>query len=1040
MLLLWAATLWRVQHSITANFERMADEEFAGARRSVDALQAERLKQMRQACSLVMNIPELRALIAEVSSEISAANVESLNERLDGLSAMVGVDLVCVLDDNGALIAQNRNSPWTTLEQLQRFFSQSPQATAMVRETLDPRPDSDATAIGAQGLWVDRGHLFQVVAMPLIFDDGSEGAAPSRDGALIMAGTITDQLTRELGKGHNCQITFLADGRVLASTLATPVRQQLEHGGIPNLAIHGQAFEIDLGLTPYRSWLEPLKDPSSKQPVGEILVQMSHEELQSTQRRMSRLMLGILGTGLLAAALASYLLSGAMTRPIGELVQGVRRVADGDLELSLSVKRRDELGTLAGAFNDMVSQLRTRHELQRLVEESQAASRAKSQFLANMSHEIRTPLNGVVGLTQLLLTTTLDERQRRYTELVQSSARVLTTLINDVLDFSKIEAGKLELESIPFSPVAVVEEVLELLAPKAHAKNIELIGDAGTDIPTLVRGDPNRTRQILLNLLSNAVKFTDRGHVILRARCDCTPSDSTTIRFEVTDTGIGIPKERQGQLFQSFSQVDASTTRKHGGTGLGLAISKQLAELMCGTIGVESESGRGSTFWFTANFLPEDASPGAMREPPPHSIRSAIVAESNMQAADVARHRLTDLGITATIAHDANELINRIREIERDSLGAESHVVLVSEELIASRQEQWRAFIAQPAASHPKLVLIAKSDLNLDAGSLCHQGISGYILKPVTSSKLTALLWTLTQRPGQRQSPMGQSVQAQSLDSIRATRGAHILLAEDNQVNQIVVVDMLANAGYRCEVVSDGAAAVNSVSKGAAYDLILMDCQMPNMDGFEATRRIRQQELARGAKRHVPIIALTASAISGDKQKCLDAGMDGYCTKPIAANALISMIESYLNQRSTHAHEAESVPQEIAEQSPALIDYEALLHRCGGKVELVKQVLSVFAANMTECSGSITASLQRQDSVSAAKLAHSLKGAAGMAGASALHQAAADLESRCRANQLDSIEQCLDKCREEIDRCLKFVEDVVGQESNHAPPTRSSME
>ena len=277
----------------------------------------------------------------------------------------------------------------------------------------------------------------------------------------------------------------------------------------------------------------------------------------------------------------------------------MKAVAAGNLDLVLPAKQRDELGELSGAFNDMVCQLRARRELQLLVDQSQAANKAKSQFLANMSHEIRTPLHGVIGMANLLLSSGLDERQRHYAELVKSSTEVLTTLINDILDFSKIEAGKLELESAEFDVRTVLEDVVELLAQKAFGKGVEMACQVGSDVPIMARGDANRLRQILMNLIGNAVKFTERGEIIVRASLAGVKDGGALVRFAVADTGPGIPADRLERLFKSFSQVDASTTRRYGGTGLGLAISKQLAELMGGEVGVESGLGKGSVFWFT---------------------------------------------------------------------------------------------------------------------------------------------------------------------------------------------------------------------------------------------------------------------------------------------------------------------------------------------------------------------------------------------------------------------------------------------------------
>ena len=1039
-LVLWMATLWPVQRIIASNFDRVADEGFAGTRRSLEAVQAERLKQMHQACWLVMNIPELRALIAEESSELSSINLKNLTERLDGLSELVGVDLVCVLDNRGTLIAQNHGSPWSTVDELSNFLTHSPAANALVHDVFAPTRENSQN-VGSkrtQGLWADHRQLYQVVGVPLVFGSSGDSAPPESDGALIMASTITDALTTELGKGHNCQITFIADGSVVASTLGPPLRGELEAHYDPSDWKIGEAFETSLGGTAYRSWIEPLQDPSSRLTVGAMMVQISLAELQSTQSRISRMMFIILGSGLLAVALASYLLSGAVTRPVAELAEGVRKVAGGDLDLALSANQRDEIGELGGAFNDMVRQLRSRHELQRQVEESQAASRAKSQFLANMSHEIRTPLNGVVGLTQLLLTTPLDERQRRYADLVKSSADVLTTLINDVLDFSKIEAGQMELESIPFSPHAVVEEVVELLASKASRKGLEIACDVGAELPSAVRGDLNRTRQILINLVGNAVKFTETGAVVACARLESAADNQVVIRFWITDTGVGIPPDRRDRLFKSFSQIDTSTTRKHGGTGLGLAICKQLSELMGGSIGVESELGRGSTFWFTARFQQESDGAQVSETPRVQRPLRVIVVEPQSRTRDIIKRRLDECGVAVTTVADPAFFQTALREAA--SASAPFDVALIADHLPGCSGLQLGSTARSlPSLGKLRMILLVTSEHDLEPSTLPAAGFSGYLTKPVMRAKLKQAVLS------DAESPARTSANAPS--SAPPARSARILLAEDNEVNQLVVVDMLAAAGYRCDVVADGLSAVKAVEGPEHYDLILMDCQMPQMDGFEATRLIRQKQgdpASDGSRRRVPIIALTASAVQGDQQRCMEAGMDAYCTKPIDAPRLIEVIESHLEAnargaRSNESKRADGAPQNDSAQprdDTAPVNYATLLQRCGGKPDLAGRVLEALSAKISDAAQELQQCLQKHDAHELARLAHAIKGAAGMAAADDLQQAAARLEQLARAGTMDRLEQDMAALRRELQRCDQYIRSAVrGNVAHQDTPT-----
>ena len=374
------------------------------------------------------------------------------------------------------------------------------------------------------------------------------------------------EIATDLAKSHNCQITFFAPGCVAASSLNKFLQSSIFDSFTRNRLPAEKLFDVSLGELAYRSYLQPMIDPASKTTVGAILIQSSREAGTALQRKISLSLLAIMTAGLFLAASVSFVISGAISRPVRELLLGVRRVADGDLQSSIPVSRGDEIGDLATGFNEMVVQLRARQELQRMVDESQAATKAKSQFLANMSHEIRTPLHGVIGMANLLLSGELNERQRHYAGLVKSSTEVLTTLINDILDFSKIEAGKLELESTEFDVRTALEDVVELLAQKAFSKGVEMACQVDGDVPVMVRGDANRLRQILMNLVGNAVKFTDQGEIIVRAALVGGKDDHVLVRFAVTDTGPGIPADRLERLFKSFSQVDASTTapvRRH---------------------------------------------------------------------------------------------------------------------------------------------------------------------------------------------------------------------------------------------------------------------------------------------------------------------------------------------------------------------------------------------------------------------------------------------------------------------------------------------
>ncbi len=1025
VVLLWAGTLWPVQRAIKSNFERVADEAFAGMRRSLSAVQAERLDQMRQACRLIMNIPELRALIAEERFEISEDNLASLRERLNALSEMVGADAACVLDTGGGLIAQSAGSPWSSPDDLHDFVGASPAARALVLDVLGmPRDTHGPGWTDACGLWVGEGRLFQVVGVPLVFE---AGAAP--DGALFMATAVSDRLASDLAAGHNCEVSFLAADAIVASSLGRESRSAMEAEVRGRAWAPGAALETEVGGERWRAWFEVLNDPASNEPVGAVLVQSSLGAALAAQARVSRLLLAILATGLLAAAVGSYLLSGAVTRPVAELLAGVRKVAAGDIDHSLRATRGDELGALAEAFNEMLAQLRSRRELQRLVEESQAASRAKSRFLATMSHEIRTPLNGVVGMADLLMTTRLDERQRRYAATMKSSAEVLTTLINDVLDLSKIEAGRMELESIEFDPREVVENAVELMAARAFAKGLEVVCEVAPGVPERVVGDPTRVRQILINFLSNAVKFTARGEIV--AGVNAVPAQQgCVLRFWVTDTGIGIPSDRRGRLFESFSQADASTTRKYGGTGLGLAISRQLAELMGGAIGVESEEGVGSTFWFTAA-LP--AAPGRVGETElaRRPARRVLVVEPNARARTSLITRLAELGAEGEPA-TAAELLSGASDDGRGTDGA----VISAEPREAA--DVARALRARPGMERARLVLVAGPGRGLSEAEALGTGFDALVSKPVRRAELAAAL-DGTSSCASDPAPSGD------LPPPRAHKGK-ILLADDQEVNQIVVSEIVTRSGFTCDIASDGQQAVDAAAAAGPYDLILMDCQMPVLDGVDATRAIREHErrsaVPGGSVRRVPIIALTANAMSGDRQRCLDSGMDAFCTKPIDAARLIATIESLLTaggQRAAGATEPAllAAPETGApaprpappETADPPLDFDSLIRRCSGKSALASRVAEKLVAQADEAMRKLGDRVAEGDAAAFARVAHALKGTAGMASAEALRDAAARAEALGRAGDLAAADRELDALREEVRRCREFVRAVLEQPS-----------
>ncbi len=657
---------------------------------------------------------------------------------------------------------------------------------------------------------------------------------------------------------------------------------------------------------------------------------------------------------------------------------------------------------------------------------AEAANRAKSQFLANMSHEIRTPLNGVIGMAELLIRKGgLTERQLRSVDVIKSCGDALLTLIDSVLDFSKIEAGKLELSQGDFDPRRVIEDVVEMLAPKAAAKKLEFASHVHGSMPARVHGDVDRLRQVLINLVNNAIKFTSAGEVVVTAQPTTSGEGKVAVRFSVRDTGLGIPAEKMNRLFQSFSQIDASNTRKFGGTGLGLAISKQLVELMGGEIGVESVDGRGSTFWFTVPFTKathEDADGAAGAGAPSLRGLRVLAVDDTAAQREIIREQLQAWGFAIDVAENGADALGLARAAAAE--GKAYDLAIVDMQMPVMDGLAFAAAIrSEESLRKTTMLMLTATEQSWDGEGMKSAGFSGCLVKPFRQSELFDAVATSLARRGE--APAGENIAPRNAEGAIAQlreRGPRVLVAEDNEVNQEVAREILLDAGCSVDLVGTGLAAVQAVKAGE-YELVLMDCQMPEMDGFEASRRIRAEGSAEVAR--IPIIALTANAIAGDRERCLAAGMDAYVSKPVDPETLYQTIASLLSAKQPTAApvpattDVPATAPMVAKGSP--IDLDTLLNRCRGKTQLVETLLTKFEAAVQVQMVDLRKGLEEANSDAMMRLAHTIKGSSANMSADSVTAAAGELEQLARSGDLASAARSLERLEERVRECLEYL-------------------